>query len=227
MAHAPSAFRLSLLYAGCRARPCAYDFIPTLPSLSYCQLFVSCQVSPLYLTAVCISASLVSSLVCALQLSLIWPALHSFAQQYRPLFTVRTQYHQESSRPKSSTVTRSPNRFTTAYVTALATSSIPFFPIRSSGTRRRVAFNPYILIQIGFTLESNSDEKDLETIEEIRTAMAGVRDPAFWRRFSMAVRLDEEKGVVSGSGTAMGKSNSEEMGMVQHRYVVRSEDMEG
>ncbi|KIW84788.1 hypothetical protein Z517_00176 [Fonsecaea pedrosoi CBS 271.37] len=26
---------------------------------------------------------------------------------------------------------------------------------------------------------------------------AGVRDPAFWRRFSMAVHLDEEKGTIS------------------------------
>ncbi|EXJ83363.1 hypothetical protein A1O1_06984, partial [Capronia coronata CBS 617.96] len=29
--------------------------------------------------------------------------------------------------------------------------------------------------------------------------MAGVRDPAFWRRFSMAVHLDEEKGTMSDS----------------------------
>ncbi|EXJ66630.1 uncharacterized protein A1O5_10301, partial [Cladophialophora psammophila CBS 110553] len=27
--------------------------------------------------------------------------------------------------------------------------------------------------------------------------MAGVRDPAFWRRFSMAVHLDEEKANIS------------------------------
>ncbi|KIW54974.1 hypothetical protein PV05_07294 [Exophiala xenobiotica] len=29
--------------------------------------------------------------------------------------------------------------------------------------------------------------------------MSGVRDPAFWRRFSMAVHLDEEKGNISDS----------------------------
>lgn len=54
-----------------------------------------------------------------------------------------------------------------------------------------------MLIQIRFTLENESDEIDLETLEKIKNTMAGVRDPAFWKRFSMAVHMDEEKGDVS------------------------------
>ncbi|KAL6253111.1 hypothetical protein RBB50_000832 [Rhinocladiella similis] len=38
--------------------------------------------------------------------------------------------------------------------------------------------------------------------------MAGVRDPAFWRRFSMAVHMDEEKGNISDSrSTSTSSSN--------------------
>ena len=51
-----------------------------------------------------------------------------------------------------------------------------------------------MLIQLRFTIETESDEIDPETTEKIKTTMAGVRDPQFWRRFSMAVHLDEEKG---------------------------------
>ncbi|KIX07988.1 uncharacterized protein Z518_02642 [Rhinocladiella mackenziei CBS 650.93] len=32
--------------------------------------------------------------------------------------------------------------------------------------------------------------------------MAGVRDPAFWRRFSMAVHLDEEKATIPDARSA-------------------------
>lgn len=32
--------------------------------------------------------------------------------------------------------------------------------------------------------------------------MAGVRDPAFWKRFSVAVHMDEEKGEKLGSGAS-------------------------
>ncbi|KIW19102.1 hypothetical protein PV08_03394 [Exophiala spinifera] len=37
--------------------------------------------------------------------------------------------------------------------------------------------------------------------------MAGVRDPAFWRRFSMAVHMDEEKANMSDSGSASSSSS--------------------
>lgn len=68
-----------------------------------------------------------------------------------------------------------------------------------------------MLIQIRFTLENDSDEIDFETLEKIKTTMAGVRDPAFWRRFSMAVHMDEEK----GTGTSDAEK-SQDMVMVQH-----------
>ncbi|KIV97313.1 hypothetical protein PV10_01075 [Exophiala mesophila] len=37
--------------------------------------------------------------------------------------------------------------------------------------------------------------------------MAGVRDPAFWRRFSMAVHLDEEKANISDAQSTSSSSS--------------------
>jgi hypothetical protein len=46
--------------------------------------------------------------------------------------------------------------------------------------------------------------------------MAGVRDPAFWRRFSMAVHMDEEKGNISDSKST---STVSTRAQIQHTYV--------
>lgn len=62
------------------------------------------------------------------------------------------------------------------------------FPYSSSGPLYKCSFN----IE---TLENASSEINLETLSKTKTTMAGVRDPAFWRRFSMAVHMDEETGV--------------------------------
>lgn len=48
--------------------------------------------------------------------------------------------------------------------------------------------------------------------------MAGVRDPEFWRRFSMAVHLDEEKGNISDSRST---STASSRAPLKHSYVAR------
>ena len=51
--------------------------------------------------------------------------------------------------------------------------------------------------------------------------MSGVRDPAFWRRFSMAVHLDEEKGNISDSRST---STASSKAALKHTYVRNAEE---
>jgi len=49
--------------------------------------------------------------------------------------------------------------------------------------------------------------------------MAAVRDPAFWKRFSVAVHLDEEKGTISdATSTSTGSSGNQ----LKKEYVPNS-----
>ena len=73
-----------------------------------------------------------------------------------------------------------------------------------------------MLIQVRFTIENESDEIDTETLERIKSTMTGVRDPAFWRRFSMAVHMDEEKGVTRSMSNIEKIEAPKEPVMVQH-----------
>lgn len=54
--------------------------------------------------------------------------------------------------------------------------------------KRQAARN---IVDTSYTIETDPDKSRAETTEQ---AMAGVRDPEFWRRFSIAVHMDEEKG---------------------------------
>lgn len=56
-----------------------------------------------------------------------------------------------------------------------------------------------MLITLRYTIKTESDVIDEQDLAKIKETMAGVRDPAFWKRFSIAVHLDEEKGHVSNN----------------------------
>ena len=53
-----------------------------------------------------------------------------------------------------------------------------------------------MLITLRYTIDTDGDQFDDQALSRIKETMAGVRDPAFWRRFSIAVHMDEEKGKI-------------------------------
>ena len=55
-----------------------------------------------------------------------------------------------------------------------------------------------------------------------RADMAGIRDPAFWRRFSLAVHLDEEKAGSCYHADAAASPASSRPSQLKHTYVENS-----